>query len=253
MENMSKEVKSELAQLRQGGWSLSGSLGADGTYFGDGDIFATKPNAENRPIKPESYDFVANLMYRLVEDCRGASNNGGGWNSHIVIDLTDGKTSIVVNSCTVDHEVTSHDWEEIKSRASVGVIEAVKCVIAKVNMVDDVKKIEVEYFGAGDSTDGVSFGFFDKDSQHIEQDRFPCEVMDDLEEIADSLVRCCGHDGYWNNEGGSGKIVLERDGAELITEYTHCDNIEGCETENHQTVCAEIVELLGKAASTTPP
>ena len=106
MENMSKEVKSELAQLRQGGWSLSGSLGADGTYFGDGDIFATKPNAENRPIKPESYDFVANLMYRLVEDCCGASSNGEGWNGYIVIDLTDGKTSIVVNSvrCCGGHD-----------------------------------------------------------------------------------------------------------------------------------------------------
>ena len=248
MENMSKVVKGELAQLRHGGWSLSGFLGVDGNEKVVDDIFATKPNAEDLPIKPESYGFVANLMYRLVEDCCESFSDNEGWNGRVVIDLTDGKTSIVVNWRTVDHEATSHDWEEIKSRASVGVIEAVKGVIAKVNMVDDVKQIKIEYFGFGDSTDGLSFGFFDKNSKHIEQDRFPYEVMDNLEEIADSLVRCCGHDGYWNDEGGSGKIVLERDGAELITEYTHCDNIEGFETENHQTVCAEIVELLGKVA-----
>ena len=252
---MTKEILEELWKLRDEGLKLKG-------FISDGSIdkaFSEKPRLEEVApteffdLSPEAEGFVMELAENMVEKCSGFSKNGEDGYGEVFIDPVDGKTRIVMNWRETELVTTDYSLDEIKSRAS-NVLPIIESVVGRVHEANsEIRRIEIEYKGYGDSMDGIDVAFFeaDKESDGLDEvgtDAFPSEIVDDLEMVADKLICSFGHDGFWNNEGGSGKIkVFCHQGAKLDVEYSHNDNLEYFEREEFHGVCDEIVSLLNKS------
>lgn len=68
-----------------------------------------------------------------------------------------------------------------------------------------VANVVMDYDGAGDSTDACSLTFLSADGQPVE-DALPPEV--DENEVIEILF-CAVPDGYENNDGGFGQVILD--------------------------------------------
>ena len=247
---MTLEIREELLKLRDEGLKLK-------AFVSDGSInsaYSEKPRSEEVApadpaeffdLTPETERFVMGLAGNMVEKYSGFYKNGEDGRGVVSIDPVDGKVHIVMNWRETEHATTDYSFDEIKRRAS-DVLPIIEDVVGEVrNINDDVSQITIEYRGYGDSMDGIDVEFFESESKSmVETGVFPSEIVDDLELVADKLICGFGHEGFWNNEGGSGNITISCRGEKLDVEYSHTDNLEHYEKEEFHGVCNEIVDLL---------
>ncbi len=257
---MTLEIREELLKLRDNGFKLK-------AFFSDGAVdrafYENQRSEKEAPVEffdmsREAEDFVMGLAGNIVEKCCGFSKNDDGY-GEVSIDPLDGKTHVVVSWCETEEVATDYSLDEIRNSAP----DALSIIENAVEMVhessEDVRRIEIEYNGYSDSMDGIDVAFFEDNKESGELDEigarsFPGGVVDDLEMVADRLICGFGHDGFWNNEGGSGKIkIFCRQGGELDVEYTHNDNLEHYEKEEFHEVCEEIVGLLNDSPANARP
>ena len=247
---MTLEIREELLKLRDEGLKLKGFISNGGID----NAFSEKPRLEETApteffdLSPEAEGFVMELAENMIEKCSGFYKDGEDGSGECSIDPVDGETHIVMNWRETEQTVTDYSFDEIKIRApdALSIIENVVEKIHQENYVDEIRRIEIEYGGYGDSMDGIDVAFFEEgDLDEVETNVFPSEIVDDLEIVADRLICGFGHEGFWNNEGGSGKVkIFCRQGGNLDVEYTHNDNLEYYEKEEFDGVCDEIIDLL---------
>ena len=244
---MTLEIREELLKLRDEGLKLKGFIsngGIDNAFSEKPRLEETAP-AEFFDLSPEAEGFVMELAENMIEKCSGFYKDGEDGSGEVYIDPVDGKTLIVMNWRETEQTVTDYSFDEIKNRVP-NAITIIKKAIRKIRLTnDDISEIAIDYRGYGDSMDGVDIVFFEGESESIvETSAFLSDVVDDLKMVADELICGFGHEGFWNNEGGSGNITISCRGEKLDVEYTHNDDIEYYQKEEFHGVCDEIVDLL---------
>lgn len=260
---ITQEIREELLKLRDENLKLK-------AFFSDGTIdraFSEMPRSEEAaPVEyldmsQEAEGFVMGLAEKMIEKCCGFSKNGEDGYGEISIDPLDGETHVVMNWCETDEVASEYSLNDIKSNApeALSIIAGTIGKIHSANCVDEIRRVEISYQGFGDSMDGIDVAFFELDKEsgkfnEIGADSLPSAIVDDLEMVADRMISGFGHDGFWNNEGGSGRIkIFCPPSGELDVEYIHNDNLEYYEKEEFHEVCEEIVGLLNDSPANVRP
>lgn len=116
-----------------------------------------------------------------------------------------------------------------------------------------VYRLEAEYSGSGDSGQFDQFVCYDKDGTYmhsVDLDRTTGEdqalrrvtarlkdeeyttFSDELEKVVWNAVDEAGHNGFWNNEGGEGKLVFDVGEGTIVLE--HKNRVESWEEYAHE-------------------
>ena len=235
---MDSEIRNELLKLRDEGLLIEGEI--------DFGVFLIQ--TENLSEMTEA--FIENVVTEVVESKFGPCDQDT--EGRFFIDLVTREVCFEAKFHEIVEVETNHDIDDLMGKVDNEFVEKVKSVVAKVLSVNEnICYVHVHYSGHSGLTEGAKEVNFAYDKEGSELD-IPCQddVWNAIEHITEDLTTCCGHSGYWKDDGGGGFFCISCNNHEHpISEYRHYDNIEEHSSERLNSISKKLSALIEGSGS----